>query len=268
MSNIEFLTSLVQQLGESVKLWSNIRYVCVGATALFTVLSFFTFWKSGNKIDLLGKAKDELSQIKDREKDIQIAKVKTDSRENIERVKADADKQIASLTTEAAKAKEGIEVAKAQAAQANETAERERLARVQLEARLADRKLSQEEQARLISLLKPFNSTEVDIVIFGDTTEIKSIGFILLDCLRKAGWNVHSATGGGGGNIVKGILVGVRSDADVTISNAARALFSGLQTFGIASGPWDFEKMLISGVLFNSSITSKAPMRIFVGSKP
>jgi hypothetical protein len=102
--------------------------------------------------------------------------------------------------------------------------------------RLADRVLTAEQQTQLVALLTPFRDTEVDIVIFGDTSEIKNFGMTLLNCLRDAGWNVTSGNAMRDLVVVKSILVGVRLDANIMISDAAKTFISELQSIGIVSG--------------------------------
>ena len=153
------------------------------------------------------------------------------------------------------------------AAEANRVAEQERLARLQLEARLADRILTPEQQARLAAMLSPFAGTMVDVVVFGDTAEIGIISGMILECLQKAGWVVHSAQALGGVP-VRGVVIGTRPNADVKTSRASNTLISGLQSMGITSGPWEFEKMPFPAASLSSPGGGDAPVKIFIGSKP
>ena len=226
MESIDSLTSVVQKMEASFSFWHDWSNWLIVITIIAGACLYFFQYKANETAILLGKAKDKLSE------------------ESIAQVKAEADKQIALLNADAVKAKSEIAKAQAQAAQANEKAESERLARVQLEARLADRKLTTEQQARLIASLRPFSGTEVDVVILGDTSEIRMIGMVILDCLQKADWIVNSGNAIGGVSIVKGILVGVRSGSNMTIADAARTFASGLQSMGIDSGPWDFDQLV------------------------
>ncbi len=277
VESIDSLTSVVQKMEASFRFWHDWSNWLIVITIIAGVCLYFFQYKANETAILLGKEKDKLSEHKDREQALQIVNVKNDaatkisevkagSEENIAQVKAEADKQIALLNVEAEKAKSEIAKAQAQAAQANEKAESERLARVQLEARLADRKLTKEQQERLVSLLEPFRDTEVDVVVLGDTSEIRLIGMTLLECLNKAGWKVYQGYGSGGGVVVKGILVGVRSDSN--LSGAATILVEGLRSLGIDTGLWDFEKLQYPSILMNTNLTHKTPMKIFIGSKP
>jgi hypothetical protein len=163
-----------------------------------------------------------------------------------------------------------LDIAKANehAASANETAEREKLARIQLEARLADRTLTPEQRTRLINDLSSSRGAVVDAVVFGDTGEIEGISIVIFEALRSAGWTVQTANAGGGSALVRGILIGTRANADAATMRAASALIASLQSMGIAADPWDFDKMPLPAVRFNTSVTGNASIRIFVGSKP
>jgi hypothetical protein len=161
-----------------------------------------------------------------------------------------------------------LEIAQAneRAANANRIAEQERLARLQLEARLADRILTAEQQNTLAEHMKPWSGLDIDVMIWGNTTEIQIISDQLLRSLKGAGWLIHSGFAGGGG-AVRGILVGIRPDSDSHIASGATELVSTLQTFGISSRLWDFNDMKSPSISFSTSYTGKAPMRLFIGSK-
>jgi hypothetical protein len=154
------------------------------------------------------------------------------------------------------------------AADANRMAEQERLARLQLEARLADRTLSPAQQAALTERLKAWSGVTVDVIIWGDTPEITIISSQVLEVMRRANWTIQSGHAGGGGGAVRGILVGTSPDADANDIAASAALVSALQSAGLAAGSWKFAEMQPPMVMFRTSFTGKAPIRIFIGSKP
>jgi len=177
---------------------------------------------------------------------------------------ARSDEAVAQVKTADAR----IAEAQRDAARANATAEQERLARLQLEARLADRTLSAAQQTALVSQLSATPGTIVDVMTWGDSPEIQIISGILLDCMRRAGWTVLSGQAGGGGGAVRGILIGTRSDAGPDVRRAADAFTAALRSFGIASGPWPFDQLQPPMIRFNTSFSGNAPLRIFIGSKP
>lgn len=181
---------------------------------------------------------------------------------------ASADAASKDAVAKVASAEARIAEANRAAAEANVIAERERLARLQLEARLADRDLTPTQQNRIILALSKFPHTNIDAVFWGDTFEIKQIGGSILECLRRAGWTVNAESALGGGGTVRGILVGVKPNSDSQTVEAANQLISQLQDSGLASGPWDFNKMEFPGTSVGGSFARKASIKIFIGSKP
>ena len=161
-----------------------------------------------------------------------------------------------------------IAEAQRDAARANEIAERERLARLQLEARLADRVLTPQQQAAITASLAAFSGTVVDVLVWGDTPEIQIIRGQVLGAMRNAGWTVLSGQAGGGGAAVRGMLIGTRAGADQNVVRAANALVIALQSQGLAAGSWPFEQLQTPGIMFSSGFSNNAPIRLFIGSKP
>jgi hypothetical protein len=163
-----------------------------------------------------------------------------------------------------------LDIAKAnqEAARATETAEREKLARLQLEARLADRALTPQQQATITSRLTTLSGVVLDAVVWGDTPEIQIISGQVLEAIRKAGWTIHTGQAGGGGAAVRGILIGTRAGADENAVRAGNLIVSALQSAGLAAGPWAFEQLPQPAIMFNSDFSGTAPIRLFIGSKP
>ena len=165
-----------------------------------------------------------------------------------------------------------LDIARAneRAAAANETAERERLARLQLEARLADRTLPPAQQAAVTARLRPFSGTVVDVLIWGDTPEIHTISSLVLESMSKAGWKLQVGMPMGGGLAVRGLLVGTGPEADPQTKEAAAALVTALQLAGLGATAWPFEQLVAPGAMMtgDSPFTGKAPIRLYIGSKP
>jgi hypothetical protein len=151
----------------------------------------------------------------------QVATAKADVADAVAKV-ATTDARIAEAQRDAARATQ-------QAAQSNEIAERERLARLQLEARLADRTLTTEQQNRLVASLRSSNGITVDVVTYGDTPEISIISHLLIELMQRAGWTIRPVTAMGGQGAVRGILVGTRTGSDAATSAAAMFLIRSLQ---------------------------------------
>jgi len=210
------------------------------------------------------------------------AKTEREASQENERA-ARAEQQAAEEDARAAKALEAAEVARKnaegfqlqiaqaneRAASANETAERERFARLQLEARLADRTLTPLQQTLLVADLTPSSGTVIDIAIFGDSAEISGIGRLIVESLTRAGWTVHFAAAMSGQATVKGILVGTRANSDQAITQASALLIRSLQKQNLSAGPWAFEQMTWpSAFMGTGNMKYDAPIRMFIGSKP
>ncbi len=248
-------------------------YAGFAALFLLGVFEIFGHAYSVHEATLTAAAVARDADNKRASADARIAEAQRGSAEANERaIKAQASLSLAEQHSAEANAKaEGfrLDIAKAneRAASANETAESERLARLQLEARLADRTLTSAQQASIASQLSTMHGIVVDALTFGDTPEIQIISGLVVESLRKAGWTVNAAQAGGGGVAVRGILVGAKTDAGPEIARAANLLVAALRSAGLASGSWAFEELRPPAVMFTSSFTGTAPIRMFIGSK-
>jgi hypothetical protein len=152
-------------------------------------------------------------------------------------------------------------------AEANLLAERERTARLQLEAKLADRRISAAQQLAMVENLKAWSGITVDVVVWGDTPEIKFISTQILEAMQQANWIIQLGNAAGSARAVRGILVGTRPDAGASAIAASAALVSALHSAGLESKPWNFAEMQ-PPFMVNSSYKGTAPLRMFIGSKP
>ena len=111
------------------------------------------------------------------------------------RIETEARKDIARLTAEAEQARHEIATAQKEAAQANEKAETERLARVELEKSLAPRVIPFVRLAGKTNVdnLKPFAGTQVAIEFLPDLEPRRAAGQIT-QALGFAGWHVVRLT--------------------------------------------------------------------------
>ena len=151
-----------------------------------------------------------------------------------------------------------------QIAQANETAERERLARLQLEARLADRVITPDQKRRIAQAFAPLKGQTIDVVIVGDSLEINRTANAILEGISNAGVLInwfHPLLGGFG----EGVIVAIRADAPVEVKQAGTQLLTILkETLGGGVGQADFDKVLVSG---NGSV-GNTPGAAKVGQSP
>lgn len=138
---------------------------------------------------------------------------------------AAAEARSAEASAKAEGFRRDIAMANERAAEANRKAESERLARLQLELRLAPRTLSDDQKTRLIAFLAPFRGIRTEIVLFGDSYEIQTIGNAIIECLQEAGWVPFPKLALGGGGNTRGIPVGVKADSDPRTKKRPKRLF-------------------------------------------
>jgi hypothetical protein len=145
------------------------------------------------------------------------------------------------LRRDLAGAYERASVADAKAAEANKAAEHERLARVQLEARIADRSLTRQQQHDLTLRLLGFAKQDATITASPSTPESEWFGRQLGAPLKDARWNVEILPGTATATVLvpKGVVVkyayraGDFSNEQLGIAQAAMALADELLRFGI-----------------------------------
>ncbi len=197
-----------------------------------------------------------------------IANARKEAADALERA-AKAEENLGNAKKDAALANERAANAEKQAAKSNEIAERERLARLQLEARLAPRSLTPAQQKDLTESLKPFSGTRLDIFIYGETSEMLSIGLTIASVATAAGWSVRT-WGVSVEMVVTGTVVGTTSGVDKRIEMAANALVQALNHNGINSSPGNVFALplpgRLTGPLWDSS--KAAQIRMLIGSKP
>jgi len=167
-----------------------------------------------------------------------------------------------------------LDIAKAneRAASANEIAERERLARLQLEARLADRIITPDQKRRITEAFAPMKGQTMDVVIPGDTPETSRVAEAIIGCLSDAGvlLNVFHPFSGGG---AQGVVIGVRPDATEGDKRAGTQLFAILrETLGGGVGLVDFDKIVVGGTGNGGSTpgaapSGKSPIRLQIAPK-
>jgi len=149
------------------------------------------------------------------------------------------------------------------AEEAKRTAETERLARVQLEERLAPRRLSPDQQATVTVALKPFAGKTVRFDSYGLDAEAAVLGPQLQKALAEANINIDSGlmTRASGGSIALGVYV-IGKDQDLV-----RALIIAFLAAKIATSPDDPSPG--GFVSFGNSMAATTPdAMVFVGVKP
>ncbi|MGB9071225.1 MAG: hypothetical protein WCC22_01020 [Terriglobales bacterium] len=266
MSELESLVSHASTLNSKVDFWNSavlwallLTALAAGAIVFSQRLAFVRAKQLADVQDKIAKIKEDNARQRADSLDQANVKVRTDLQTETGKV---AGLEKAASDAKAAQQRVETDLAK----QREKTANAEK-SLLELQARLADRTLSAQQRSALIDQLKPWAGVDVDVLIWGDTAEIEIISGQILESLKNAGWSLHTGHAGGGG-AVRGILVGTRADADSGTALAANTLISGLQSAGLAAGPWKFNEMAQPPIMFNSSFTGKAAIRLFIGSKP
>ena len=173
---------------------------------------------------------------------------------------AEANKLAEGFQLDIAKANEG-------AAAATALAEKERLARLQLEARLADRRLSEVQQKEIVEALKPLGPFSAQVFTYSDVTEVSRIAQAIQAILVSAEWTVGLAAATGGVT-VSGIVMAVGQDAASDVRNATTRLVQELARHGVSSTVSDrpMEQIPEPGMSFGNKIPNPQ-IRILIGTK-
>ena len=179
--------------------------------------------------------------------------------------KSDADTAAANATAERARA---------DYARASLLAEQETVARLRLEARLADRTLTPEQQTRLVDQMSPFRGQTVDVVILNDSSETLNFGNAIVACLERAGLAMNVARVNARGTAARGVLIGVRDGSPAKIEQLA-VILSGVLQESAATGVsrWTYDQLTIPpGTVELTSIAhaepkGTSPIRLVVGAK-
>lgn len=160
--------------------------------------------------------------------------------------------------------------ANARAAEANEKAEQERLARVQLEAKLAPRSISREQEERVQAEISRLAGQYVTVT-FDNNPEAAAFASQIESVLRSAGWVIAGFSPtipGTGLPIARGVLV--MPEPPEQSKAAARVLLSALTKEGIVASlvPMDRKKGVEEDLYLNSPDPIYKRVLVLVGSHP
>jgi hypothetical protein len=131
------------------------------------------------------------------------------------KIQRTADNEVASLYREASEARKDAAIARketasfqrdiasanAHAAEASEKAERERLARLKIEAKLAPRSLTGKDQFGIIEKIKPLGPQRIDIFMYPSDAEILDIADQIAGTLNAAEWSIAAFSPLGPGDV-------------------------------------------------------------------
>lgn len=191
------------------KVWlaSEIRIWGLAAAAILAFISFGATWAQTRLQAQLSEQKEEASNQRDRKSQERIAHAQAEAAE-----------------------------ANARAAEATRLTEQERLARVKIEGRLADRALSDVQFTTISNELRPFAGQEYEITTFWDLREPMAISNRISHALTSGGWKYVKPDKGrwliGG---LEGVEIYVHPDANERTKGAADALFKSLTAANIST---------------------------------
>jgi hypothetical protein len=205
-SEISSLSQTVESLAGSVRYW-NTAYVVL--LALTFIASAFVLLKNNEH----NRAQTKLSRIKDRALRIELK---------------EKDDQIATTQRQAAEAN-------LRAAGANKIAEEERLARLKLEARLAQRSLKGESGKAVADAIEQFAPQVFDILWYSDDPGSANLANDLNAVLQHAGWVLDRSNEWLGFSVVTGVVIEFAPSKADAFGPACNALESALQKEGIAA---------------------------------
>jgi hypothetical protein len=114
--------------------------------------------------------------------------------------------------------------------------EKERLARMKIEEKLAPRSLNQAQCEILLAKLVQFAGTVIDIIIYpGGTPDTITFSNQIASVLAAAKWQVAVTKVLAATASVSGIIVAIKDKSDANAMAAAKALTDGLNSEGIAT---------------------------------
>ena len=232
MTDIGSLSSEIQKL-ETLYNISNKFIICfIAATAIVAALYFVSAYINSNIGSRLNRAKDELAQLKESQSSEKIAALNAEA-ERAREERAKADLKIEEARADAAKANGQAQNAIAVAATARaETAEavkeqeqlkkinlelslqveKERVARLQLEERIAPRKFTAQQRSQLITSLEA-NRGPITITVPSNDVEAWNFAQIIAEALLASGWTVQGVNQAALVNIPPGLTLVMHSAA-------------------------------------------------------
>jgi hypothetical protein len=245
---------------ETAAWWQDAANIAlIGALVIGVIATALVVW--------MGNVKEEYLRRDLAVTNARAEEAKADASQSLAAAKQ-AESNLAGANARAEEAKAESAEANARAAEANKIAEGERLARVKIEERLAPRSITQKQIDGLSKRLKPYSGISIDILQIGESPEITNFRSLLENPLRAAGLNLFSSTAVGSGSFI-GLSVGVLADASESDKAAASALLSALNAEGIAALNAGVSKREDwPGFTMAPPGANKAPIRMFVGSKP
>jgi len=175
---------------------------------------------------------------------------------------AEANKRAAEAGAEAAAANE-------RAAEANRATERERLARVQLERKIAPRLLSPEQQSKITSEIRKLAEQRATITWYSDSFEGAVFASHINSALKAASWKTDMRSSNAGVNnmpVVSGVVIMTEpNEGSIT---AGEVLLSALRNAGITAAVLPFEALGNRDAMRNKTEPENTRVLVVVGNHP
>jgi hypothetical protein len=149
---------------------------------------------------------------------------------------AKAERDAADAKAIAAKASDQTLTLESNAANAKERAAKAEKALLELQQKLSDRTLSEQQLKTIAARLKAFSGQEYQVIAYWDSKESMAIGNRIHEALQLAHWVYLKPDGWHGllGGAI-GVVAYIHPDADEYTRNAAVSLISALNSEGIES---------------------------------
>ncbi|MBN8982776.1 MAG: hypothetical protein J0I29_16105 [Rhizobiales bacterium] len=147
-----------------------------------------------------------------------------------------SDQKEARAIIERRESDERIAEAQARAAEANQKAEAERLERIKIEERLADRKITDQQFATIVAKVKDYAGQQYEVVTYWDSREPLALANRIANALNLAGWVLSQPQNASfmlGGH--EGIEVFYHPEAGPKILETAKAIADALTAEGLSA---------------------------------
>lgn len=219
MSEIQSLASRIQDLTRSVNFWNNMYIASVAVTVIAAVWLFWVQFMRMRRSSVRESLQEQLTKLKDNQSALDIATARS----------------AAALATEKAEtANERTSKIELEAAQQRERAAKAERDLLELQQRLAWRRVSQKEHGEFVAALKPFAGSVVEVTKLGEA-EAGQFADDLFKMLTDAKWKVSLDSSGYVSPPPYGLQCIVNDTTPA--GKALAAILKSLPTATVASNP-------------------------------
>ena len=257
-------------------LYNVANVTVIAATLVGAIAGLVLFWSDS--------VRDKFAEIRERETDAKIASANLQAeqakataesfRRDIATAHAqaeDAKKTAEAFRLDIATANERAAEAQKKAAEFNEIAEREKLARTKLEAKLTPRWMTEDQAQAIVQKLQKYKGNRIDVIRIGDSQEITHFASLLIRIAEAADWQCGGPWSTMGGVSGSGIFVSILKGSGNAVEHAQQELVAALRESGHTANPFEpFVDGKPPGALMGPpwDEAKVATIRIYVGEKP